>query len=485
MKNETINKHVKKVNKIIIISLWIILVMHLAYVFLNIDFKENLMRSLLILGITLISMYLDKKDRYCGIVKYMISIGIMILAVTYNTFTIMTIFIMVGAICVSVMYFDSQYFKQMIIVFNIFELIIQFLLPENDLIAFINTFASMNVIVFMLYYITKWSGDMIESSKKDAEVNQNLLEKIKATMKVINENTLELNNNINESNSSLETLNSGSEDLTSTFNEIASGIAVQAEGLSEINNIMNQVEEKIDITYESSKSTKTISEESRKVIDLSKKSVKTMNEQMKNIKDTVKNSMKVVVSLKDSSIKVNHLLSGIEEISDQTNLLALNASIEAARAGEAGRGFAVVAEEVRKLAEESSSTVNEIHKVIEEMGSFMEKALLEVGKVENVSITSEKTVEDVNFAFNQLTDTFFKIDENINLGLSNVEDIKSVFAQVLNETTNISNISQEHAAATEQTLSIAENQNEAVKNILRIMNKNKELSDKLKGAIEG
>ena len=210
-----------------------------------------------------------------------------------------------------------------------------------------------------------------------------------------------------------------------------------------------------------------------------------MNEQMKNIKDTVKNSMKVVVLLKDSNMKVNHLLSGIEEISDQTNLLALNASIEAARAGEAGKGFAVVAEEVRKLAEESSSTVNEIHKVIEEMKNFMEKVLLEVGKVENVSTTSEKTVEDVNFAFNQLTDTFFKIDENINLGLSNVEDIKSIFDQVLNETTNISNISQEHAAATEQTLSIAENQNEAVKNITRIMNKNKELSDKLKGAIEG
>ena len=42
MKNETINKHVKKVNKIIIISLWIILVMHLAYVFLNIDFKTSI-----------------------------------------------------------------------------------------------------------------------------------------------------------------------------------------------------------------------------------------------------------------------------------------------------------------------------------------------------------------------------------------------------------------------------------------------------------
>jgi len=105
-------------------------------------------------------------------------------------------------------------------------------------------------------------------------------------------------------------------------------------------------------------------------------------EATQRIVQAVSASSTTISGLSQSIDRVGEITQVIKDIAEQTNLLALNAAIEAARAGEQGRGFAVVADEVRKLAERTASSTNDINNMVETIKSASGAAVDAINRIE-------------------------------------------------------------------------------------------------------
>jgi len=270
---------------------------------------------------------------------------------------------------------------------------------------------------------------------------------------------------LSEVQNAVEAAASASAEISSSSEQMAAGAQEQSAQASEVASAVEQMTATI---LETTTNTQAAVEAAKEAGDKSNEGVKKVNETkagMGSIVNSTDSTGLIITSLAKKAVQIGEITAVIDDIADQTNLLALNAAIEAARAGEQGRGFAVVADEVRKLAERTTTATKEIADTIKGIQIEVKGAEESMSQSQEAVKLGISLTDDVSLVLNEIKNSSIRVLDVISQVASASEEQSATAEQISKNIEGISTVTQQSAASTQQISVTAEDLNNLTENL--------------------
>ncbi|GAU75877.1 methyl-accepting chemotaxis protein [Fusibacter sp. 3D3] len=272
-------------------------------------------------------------------------------------------------------------------------------------------------------------------------------------------------------------------DVTTIVSQIAEANLKQSEDIEGIVQKTSILSEMIDRTSQTINEVVRISDQAQGISAEGVLILRELDDKTVTTKSRSKEIATVVEDVNQAVNSIDQITAIIENIASQTNLLALNASIEAARAGEAGRGFAVVADEIRTLAEQTSKATKDIKKVVEEVISKSDDAVISVSLVGSAQEEQFQIIKKSIEIFNEINQAILHMTDRILAVGNSAGTIETSKDEILDAITNISAVSEETTASTEEATSAMIEQKNGIENLNEYGKKLSNLTLELNNAV--
>ncbi|KMY49595.1 methyl-accepting chemotaxis protein [Peribacillus loiseleuriae] len=267
-----------------------------------------------------------------------------------------------------------------------------------------------------------------------------MAENLRAIIHEINLTSEQVASSSEELMASTEETTSATKQVVTSIQEVASSVEVQGENTEESARSIGEISIGVQSIAESTSVIAESTMETTTQANTGNVNIQKVVGQMKLIYGASRDTITVMEALESRSKGIGQIIEVITGIAEQTNLLALNAAIESARAGEHGKGFAVVAEEVRKLAESSKVSANQIAEIIK---------LIQMDTMKAVEMTNTGNKEVQN-------------------GLNLAEETGKTFNQILKSIEGVSAQAQELSAISEEMSASVEQVNASIEEVAQL-----------------